>query len=140
MQPRNFHESYAGGEIKPPSERSTGLVFGAVAAIMAVLWRDRPFLPFVALGMAIGVAVVSLIAPRLLKPLNLLWWKFGLLLHRIVNPLVMFAMFTLVFVPVGMIMRIWRDPLRSRRMMGASSYWIDRKEGVGAPASMKNQF
>jgi hypothetical protein len=42
MKPRNFHESYAGGEIKSPSERSTGLVFGAVAVIVAVLWRDRP--------------------------------------------------------------------------------------------------
>jgi hypothetical protein len=140
MKPRNFHESYAGGEIKPPSERSTGLVFGAVAVVVTVLSRDRPSLAFVALGMAIGVTAVSLIAPRLLRPLNLLWWQFGLLLHRIVNPLVMLAIFTLMLVPVGMIMRIWRDPLRSRRMPGASSYWIERKESMGAPASMTTQF
>jgi hypothetical protein len=38
----NFHESYAGGEIKPPSERSTGLLFAVVAVIIAVLWRDSP--------------------------------------------------------------------------------------------------
>jgi hypothetical protein len=79
-------------------------------------------LPFVALGMAIGVTAVSLIAPRLLKPLNLLWWKFGLLLHRIVNPLVMFAIFTLVFVPAGMMMRIWRDSSKD----GPESHFIGR--------------
>jgi hypothetical protein len=45
VMPTNFHESYAGGEIKPPSERSTGLVFGAMAAIVAVLWRHSPTVP-----------------------------------------------------------------------------------------------
>ena len=60
--------------------------------------------------MAAILAAVSLIAPVSLKPINILWFQFGLLLHRVVNPVVMFAMFALVFVPAGMIMRIWRDP------------------------------
>ena len=90
---RNFHESYAGSEIKPPSERSTGLLFAAVAVIVAVLWRNSPTVPWVALGMAAMLAAVSLIAPVLLKPINILWFQFGLLLHRVVNPIVMFAMF-----------------------------------------------
>ena len=42
---RNFHDSYAASEIKPPSERSTGLVFAAVAVIFAVLWRNSPTVP-----------------------------------------------------------------------------------------------
>ena len=46
----NFHESYAGSEIKPPSERSTGLLFAAVAVIVAVLWRNSPTVPWLALG------------------------------------------------------------------------------------------
>ena len=124
----NFHESYAGREIKPPSERSTGLLFGAVAVIVAVLWRNSPTVPWVALGMAATLATVSLIAPVLLKPLNILWFQFGLLLHRVVNPIVMFAVFAAVFVPAGAIMRLWRDPLRSRRTKGASTYWIERRE------------
>ena len=56
--------------------------------------------------MAAILAAVSLIAPVSLKPINILWFQFGLLLHRVVNPVVMFAMFALVFVPAGMIMRI----------------------------------
>ena len=127
----NFHESYAGDEIKPPSERSTGLVFAAVALVVAVLWRHSPTVPWVALGLAVGLVTISLIAPVLLKPLNILWFQFGLLLHRIVNPIVMFAVFALVFVPAGIIMRLWRDPLRSRRTTAASSYWIDRRRKRG---------
>ena len=97
----NFHESYAGSEIKPPSERSTGLLFAAVAVIVAVLWRNSPTVLWVALGMAAMLAAVSLIAPTLLKPMNILWFQFGLLLHRVVNPIVMFAIFAVVFVPAG---------------------------------------
>jgi hypothetical protein len=134
----SFHESYAGSKIKPPSERSTGLLFATVAVIVAVLWRDSPAVLWVALGMAAMLAGVSLIAPVLLRPLNILWFQFGMLLHRVVNPIVMFAVFAAVFVPAGAIMRLWRDPLGSRRETGASTYWIER--GGDIEGSMTNQF
>ena len=137
----NFHESFAGSEIKPPSERSTGLLFAAVALIVAVLWRNSPTVPWVALLIGLGLAAVSLIAPVLLKPINILWFQFGFLLHRVVNPIVMFAVFATVFVPGGVIMRLWRDPLRLRRgTTGVSTYWIERRESGDTEGSMKNQF
>ena len=97
-------------------------------------------MPWLALGCRDGLTAVSLIAPVLLKPLNILWFQLGLLLHRVVNPVVMFAMFALVFVPAGAIMRLWRDPLRSRRTTGASSYWIERRKSKDTAGSMTNQF
>jgi hypothetical protein len=136
----NFHESYTGSEIKPPSERSTGLVFAAMALILAVVWRNSPTAPWVAVGMGLGLAAVSLIAPVLLKPINTLWFRFGLVLHRVVNPIVMFTVFAAVFVPAGAIMRLWQDPLRLRRTTGRSTYWIERKESGHAEGSMTNQF
>ncbi len=135
----NFHESFARDEIKPPSDRSTGLTFAAVAAIVAVLWRNSETVLWVALGVAAILAAVSLIAPYLLRPLNILWFRLGLVLHRIVNPIVMFAVFAIVFVPAGAIMRLWRDPLRRRREAG-STYWIERKELTDTEKSMTNQF
>lgn len=136
----NFHESFArGGEIKPPSDRSTGLTFAAVAVIVAVLWRHSSTVPWAALGVAAILAAVSLMAPCLLRPLNILWFRLGLVLHRIVNPIVMFAVFAVVFVPAGAIMRLWRDPLRLRRTAG-STYWIERKELTDTEKSMTNQF
>jgi len=138
--PVNFHESYTQGEIKPPSERSTGLVFGAVAVLVAVLWRDRTMAPWVALGIGLALALVSLIAPAILKPLNILWFQFGLVVHRIVNPVVMFVVFAVVFVPAGMMMRLWRDPLKSRRTRAASSHWIELRDHPDISGTMKNQF
>ena len=140
VMPKNFHESFAGGEVKPPSERATGLVFAAVALIVAVLWRNSPTVPWVALSVAAMLAIVSLLAPALLMPINRLWFRFGLLLHRVVNPIVMFAVFALVFVPAGALMRLWHDPLRARRARDASSYWIDRGGSGDAAGSMTNQF
>lgn len=137
---KNFHESYSGGEIKPPSERSTGLVFAVAAVIVAAWWYSTLSVALPALGIALVLAALSLVAPWVLKPLNILWFQFGLLLHRIVNPLVMFAMFALVFVPAGYLMRIWRDPLRSRRAGPNSTYWIERGPSEQNTGSMTNQF
>ena len=94
--------------------RSYGLLFAAVAVIVAVLWRDSPTVPLVARATAAILAAVRLVAPVFLKPINLLWFQFGLLTHRVVNPIVMFAVYAAVLVPAGAIMRLWCDPLRSR--------------------------
>jgi hypothetical protein len=139
VRQKDFHENYTHGEIEPPSERSTGLTFAAFAAIVALIWRQSPPVPWVATFIAAGLTAISLTAPGILKPLNILWFKFGQLLHRLVSPIVMFAVFVLVFVPAGIIMRFWRDPLRSRRTT-TSSYWIDCRTDSGTSDSMTNQF
>jgi hypothetical protein len=136
---KNFHESFGHAEVKPPSERSTGLVFAGVALLVAVWWRNTPSVPWIAVGVAAALAAVSLAAPKLLKPLNWLWFQLGLLLHRVVNPLVMLAMFVVVFVPAGLIMRLRHDPLRSRQARRpGSTYWIDRT--ASTQSAMTNQF
>src|SRR5215813_4282112 len=111
----NFHEHYGSGDVKPPSERSTGLVFAAVAVIVAVLNRGSPVAPWVALAVSVLLVAVSLGAPRLLRPLNIFWFRLGLLLHGIVNPLVMLVLFAVVFIPAGLVMRLRNDPQRARR-------------------------
>ena len=87
--------------------------------------------------MAAILAAVSLIALVSLKPINILWFQFGLLLHRVVNPVVMFAIFALVFVSAGMIMRIWRDPLRLRAHDGGLDL-LDRAQSGDTEESMTN--
>jgi hypothetical protein len=135
---KGSHESYASEAAKPPSDRSTGLVFVVVAVVVAVWWRHTPLVWQVALGAASVLAILSLAAPWTLRPLNLVWFRIGLLLHRIVNPIVMLAMFVAVFLPGGLLMRLRSDPLKSRRAAPGASYWIDRASS--ARESMTNQF
>ncbi len=136
----NFHESFSQDAVKPPSERSTGLVFVAVALLIAYLRRDHPTVLVSALGAAGALALLSAFAPTLLRPLNLLWFRFSLLLHKVVNPLVMFTIFAVVFVPGGFLMRLFRDPLRARRDPQLTTYWVERTEDDGVPSSMRHQF
>jgi hypothetical protein len=137
---QNFHESYAHGHINPPSERSTGLMFAVVAVIVAVWRRDTANVALAALAVAVGLTCLSLVVPWLLKPLTILWFRIGLLLHRVVDPLIMLAIFTLVFTPAGLLMRLWYDPLRSRRAGPGATYWIERASDNQQAGSMTNQF
>lgn len=140
MSSDRFHEPLVTGEIKPPSERSTGLVFAAVGVVVAVLFRHTQAVWITAVALAAFFLVASLAAPRILRPLNWAWFRLSLLLNRIVNPVVMLLMFAVVFVPMGLIMRLWRDPLVHRRKPGFASYWIARTPSTEAGHSMRNQF
>ena len=134
-----FHEPLVTSKVKPPSERGTGIVFTVVALIVAVLFRHNAPVWIAAVAVAALLAIVSAVKPVLLRPLNIAWFKFSLLLNKIVNPIVMLGVFLVAFVPMGLVMRLWRDPLLHRRRPGAASYWVAR-DPAEAGHSMKNQF
>lgn len=133
------HDPLITGEIKPPSPRGTGIVFTVVALIVAVIFRRNAPVWISACAIAAVIAILTAAKPSLLGPLNRAWFKLGLLLNRIVNPVVMLLMFLVAFVPMGLLMRIWRDPLLRRRRPEAKSYWVAR-EPAAPGHSMKNQF
>lgn len=134
---KNFHEHYDRPELPLPPDRSTGLVFTAIALIVAYFWRNDQTVLVPALSIAAVLGIVSLVAPSVLRPLNIVWMKFALLLSKVMNPIVMFLLFLIAIVPAGLLMQIGYDPLRKRR--GEShTYWKERKKIEGS--SMTNQF
>ncbi|MGE4280949.1 MAG: SxtJ family membrane protein [Magnetospirillum sp.] len=124
------------------SERSFGVVFAVVFAIVALLpLKSGGDVRLWAVAVAVAFLAVSLTVPKVLRPLNLIWFKFGLLLHKIMTPLIMGLLFFLTVTPVGLLMRATgKDPMRLKRDPAATSYWISRDPPGPAPASMKNQF
>jgi hypothetical protein len=78
--------------------------------------------------------------PSSLQPLNRLWMKLGLLLHKIVNPIVMGLLFYGTIWPTGLVMRMrGRDLLRLKREPASDTYWIARAPGP-QPETMRDQF
>ena len=93
------------------------------------------------LWLALAFLFLSVFKPALLKPLNLLWFRFGLLLHKIVNPVVMAFLFYLTVTPTALLMRIFgKRPLGTEFDASADSYWIQRTPPGPDPETMKNQF
>ena len=137
------HERLADNEeIKGSSDRSFGVVFAVVFTIIG-LWPliSSPNVRWWSLAIAFAFAGVAFVRPSLLAPLNRLWLKFGLLLNRIVSPLVMGLLFFVVITPIGLIMRAaGKDLLNLKFDPKANSYWIEREPPGPAPESIKNQF
>ncbi len=134
--------SLARGPTSESSDRSFGIVFAAVFAIIACwpLWHLEP--PrWWALGVAAAFALLAIMRPNLLRFPNRAWLAFGHLLHRIVSPLVMGAIFFLCVTPTAWIMRRrGKDILSLAFRPDLSSYWIERQHSPAEPESMKRQF
>lgn len=142
---RNFHESFGDGHVVAgSSDRVFGFTVGGILAVLG-LWRwwSAGIGPLAALLLAVGIALVlgGALLPSALAPLNRAWTRLGLLLGRIVTPVVMAVVYVLAFVPTGLVMRArGRDLLRLRREPDASTYWIERRPPGPAPEDMVNQF
>jgi hypothetical protein len=124
------------------SNRSFGLVLAGFFALLGglSLYRGAAHWPLW-LVLACGFAALALSRPRLLASLNRLWTAFGLLLHRVVSPIVLALIFFGCILPTGLLMRLFgKDPLRRRLEAAAESYWLARDPPGPAPDTFKNQF
>jgi hypothetical protein len=135
-------ESQAHADIEVGSARSFAIVFCVVFALIGLL----PLLGGGAVRVwALGISGVFLFFvfffTSLLQPLNVLWFKFGMLLSRIVNPLVMLLIYALAIVPFGVAARMFgKDLLKLKLDPNAKSYWIDREPPGPTPESIEQQF
>lgn len=131
-----------GRKAKAGSERSFGIVFACVFALLGLVpWVLGHGLRLWALIVAVLFLAAAFLAPRLLAPLNRLWFKFGLLLHHIVNPIVMALIFFGAVLPTALMVRLFgKDLLRLKRDDAAQSYWIERDPPGPEPQSMTRQF
>ena len=125
-------------EIKISSNRSFGVVFFVVFLLIALyplinngevrLWSLITSIIFLVLG---------LLNSKFLNPFNKLWFKFGIILGKIISPLIMGIIFFLVVTPTGLIMRLLRKDILSLKYNQNKSYWIEKN---GPKSKMKNQF
>ena len=128
--------------VRSSSERVFGLVFAGIFGLIGLwpLWRGAA-LRWWSLGLAAAFLVAALLAPRALAPLNRLWFRFGLLLHMVVNPVAMALVFFTTVTPIALIMRATgKVPLRLRLDRDAPTYWIERRPPGPMPDTMPRQF
>tara|TARA_B100001057_G_scaffold330573_1_gene330894 strand:- start:204 stop:587 length:384 start_codon:yes stop_codon:yes gene_type:complete len=120
------------------SNRSFGIVFFVVFLIISIyplIYNGE--LRLWSLFIALIFLFLGLINSRALTPLNMLWFKFGLLLGRIVSPVILGLIFFLVVTPIAFTMRIIGKDLLNLKFNKDKSYWIEK---TGPKSKMKNQF
>ena len=115
----------------------------AVVLLGFGLWPLRHGLPvrWWVLGVAAAIAILGALWPAALRWPNWLWFRFGLLIAKVVTPVVMAIMFYGVFTPMGLLMRVFRkDPMGLRPAPDKTTYWIERTPPGPDPDTMTNQF
>jgi hypothetical protein len=137
---QSTHESFERDASRMGSDRSFGFVFFVAFAIIGFLWRES-WAQWAWYTASLMVLMVALVAPSLMRPFNKAWHMLGLMMGRVMTPIVMAILFYLVVTPTGLIMRtLGKDPMRLRIEKETKSYWIDRQPPGPDPKSMNLQF
>ena len=109
--------------------RDFGLVTGAIVAVLFGLFfpwlldRALPLWPWIIFAV---LGSWGLIAPMSLRPVYNVWMKFGLFMGTyIMTPLIMFIVFYGMFMPMGLVMRLFgKDGMARKLDSAAESYRI----------------
>ena len=137
------HEDFTSqGPRQPGSDRAFGVTIGVALWLIAAnrAWRASPsWWAFAILGTLF--ILFAWLAPKRLAPLNYLWFRFGLLLHKVVSPVVFGIIFFGIVTPIGLLMR-WRGhrPLAPGVDRLANSYWTSRTDPPQSASRMTKQY
>ena len=125
-------------EIKIGSNRSFGIVFFIVFLLISFYpLINGESLRYWSLFISLIFLILGFLNLKILTPLNKIWFKFGILLGKIISPLVMGFIFFVVVTPIGLLMRMLQKDLLNLKFNNNKSYWIEKK---GPKSKMKDQF
>ena len=129
-------------KIKMPSNRSFGIIFCIVFFIFAI-WPLKNSLSVneiktIPIVISLIFLLLGLINSKIFTPLNILWFKFGLMVVAIMSPIVMKIVFFAAVNSTGLIMKIFgKDLLKKKLSKNNKSYLINSDK---SNRSMKYQF
>jgi hypothetical protein len=125
-------------ELKKSSNKSFGVVFFIVFIIIGFCHLlDNETYRLWAIFISLIFLILGLINSKLLTPINILWLKFGILLGKIVSPLIMGIIFFAIVTPIAIIMKLLKKDVLNLKFNKNNSYWIEKDKHK---SKMKNQF
>lgn len=120
------------------TNKNFGIVFFIVFLLISIypLINDE-HIRIWSLFISIIFLVLGLLNSRLLNPLNNIWFKFGLLLGKIISPIIMGIIFFFVVTPIAILMKLLNKDLLNLKFNKNKTYWIEKS---GPKSKMNNQF
>ncbi|WP_343044667.1 SxtJ family membrane protein [Allomesorhizobium camelthorni] len=127
-----------------PSNRSFGLTVGGILLMLGVVRcvarGNFDLLADIMLAIGGALLLLGILLPGSLSKANRAWMMLGVLMGRVMSPIILLLVYVFAFVPVGILMRLkHHDPLRRKRS-DAESYWIEREATNDPARGMLNQF
>ena len=124
--------------IKISSNKSFGIVFFVVFLLIGIYPIINDNNPrYWSLLLSIIFLFLGIVNSKILTPLNIIWFKFGILLGKIVSPIIMAIIFFFVVTPIGLLMRILKKDLLNLKYNNDKTYWIKKSDHK---SKMVNQF
>ena len=125
-------------KIEIGTNRNFGIVFFVVFLLISLYPLINDYnIRIWSLVVSLIFLILGILNSSLLTPLNKVWFKFGLLLGRIISPIVKGIIFFLVVTPIGLLMRFLQKDLLNLKFNKRNTYWIEKS---GPKSKMKNQF
>ncbi len=118
-------------ELDKAGLRRFGLTTGAIIAGLFGLffpWLLERAIPTWPWLLAAILIAWGLIAPSSLNPVYRAWMRFGLLLNKVMSPLIMSLVFFLAVTPMGLLRRMFGHSFPKHRDDKATSYRIMSKK------------
>ena len=122
--------------------RKFGLSVGTAFVVLglASAWRGHVWAPRVLWVLAALLVVPGAVAPALLGPVQRGWMRFAAGLWHVNSRIILGAFFYLFLTPLGMLLRLFRDPLKLRFDNQETSNWIRRPQQPVDPNRYRQQF
>ena len=125
-------------DIKISSNKSFGIVFFVVFLLISLYpLLNNESIRIWSLVVSLIFLILGILDFKILSPLNKIWFKFGILLGKVISPIIMGIIFFLVVTPTGVIMRLLGKDVLNLKSSNIQSYWIEK---TGPKSKMKNQF
>ena len=128
---------------KVPSNRKFGFFFSFVFIVLSLYFFLISKILLVSIFfsfLSITLLLISFFYPILLKPFNYIWFKLGELLGMIISPIILGAIFFLIFVPVSLFFFIIKRDVLKIKQKEKLSYWTKRDVFEINSESYRDQF
>ncbi len=129
-------------EIKK-EKRDIRIVFIIFSAIFEVFaWRYYPsILSYVLIGLVLVILPIIAFSPIILRPVFKLWLKVAHAVGWFNTQLLLSIVFILMFIPTGLVMRLFRKDPMKRKMLVEGTYWEPYElEGLKDKNRYERQF
>ncbi len=116
------------------------LIFSAIFAFIA--WRHYPSIPsYVLMCLVVVILPITAFSPSILRPIFKLWLKVAHAIGWFNTQLLLSIVFILIFIPTGLVMRLFRKDPMKRKMLAEETYWESYElEGLRDKNRYERQF